>query len=376
MRLHRTCYRLSRILLATQILSSIKLTTNEFVDSKHNQPSDSPHVLDKKDAAIQGAFDIVDTNHNGQLDSAEFANYVHLLQNALQPLLGVSDWNSVSVNNPTSFRTGPRGSRASVDKFWAGFASGILSIWATEVGDKTFFIAAILSMKHDRIIVFAGAIGALIVMTILSVVMGGVAARFLPKYMTHYAGAMLFVIFGLKMLYDSRDMSDSGPSSELNEVEEELAGRRNSGDKDGAIQKEDQEVMLEHGDRNFAERNDKGCESHVNSTSEMIQMFTQSFLLTFLAEWGDRSQIATITLSATNDPFGGEKEVYVFSNTSNLMIHIVTLGAILGHSMCTGLAVVGGKILASRITERTVTIVGGVLFLLFAFHSFVIGPSA
>jgi putative Ca2+/H+ antiporter (TMEM165/GDT1 family) len=53
---------------------------------------------------------------------------------------------------------------------------------------------------------------------------------------------------------------------------------------------------------------------------------------------------------------------------------VVTLGAVLGHSMCTGLAVVGGKFLASRISEKTVTIVGGVLFLMFALHSFVAGP--
>lgn len=89
----------------------------------------------------------------------------------------------------------------------------------------------------------------------------------------------------------------------------------------------------------------------------MMQVFTQTFLMTFLAEWGDRSQIATVTLSATKDAFG------------------VTLGAVLGHAMCTCLAVVGGKFLATRISERTVTLVGGVLFVIFALHSFAVGPA-
>ena len=44
----------------------------------------------------------------------------------------------------------------------------------------------------------------------------------------------------------------------------------------------------------------------------------------------------------------------------------VTLGACIGHALCTGIAVVGGKLLASSIKERTVLIVGGVLFCLFS----------
>lgn len=47
-------------------------------------------------------------------------------------------------------------------------------------------------------------------------------------------------------------------------------------------------------------------------------------------------QIATIALAAVREPLG------------------VTLGGCTGHALCTGLAVIGGKLLASRISERTV----------------------
>ena len=51
-----------------------------------------------------------------------------------------------------------------VHAFFASFSVIIVS----EIGDKTFFIAAILSMKNPRIIVFLGAILALALMTVLS----------------------------------------------------------------------------------------------------------------------------------------------------------------------------------------------------------------
>lgn len=47
------------------------------------------------------------------------------------------------------------------------------------------------------------------------------------------------------------------------------------------------------------------------------QIFINAFTLTFLAEWGDRSQIATIGLAASSDVVG------------------VTVGSIIGHAACT-----------------------------------------
>ena len=52
-------------------------------------------------------------------------------------------------------------------------------IIVTEVGDETFIIAAIMAMRHPRIVVYAGAMTALIFMTVRSV---PYAARFHLHY--------------------------------------------------------------------------------------------------------------------------------------------------------------------------------------------------
>lgn len=76
--------------------------------------------------------------------------------------------------------------------------------------------------------------------------------------------------------------------------------------------------------------------------------FVQTFILTFLGEWGDRSQIATIALAAAQN------------------VYWVTLGTVTGHALCTSVAVIGGRLLASKISVKTVTLGGSALFLAFA----------
>lgn len=52
--------------------------------------------------------------------------------------------------------------------FIHAFIASFSVIVVSELGDKTFFIAAIMAMRHSRFTVFAGAISALALMTVLS----------------------------------------------------------------------------------------------------------------------------------------------------------------------------------------------------------------
>lgn len=52
--------------------------------------------------------------------------------------------------------------------FIHAFIASLSVIIVSELGDKTFFIAAIMAMRHSRVTVLAGALGALALMTVLS----------------------------------------------------------------------------------------------------------------------------------------------------------------------------------------------------------------
>jgi putative Ca2+/H+ antiporter (TMEM165/GDT1 family) len=89
----------------------------------------------------------------------------------------------------------------------------------------------------------------------------------------------------------------------------------------------------------------------INNQSENVWgILLKSFVLTFIAEWGDRTQITTIALAAGN-------------NGNNAIG--VTGGAILGHAICALIAVIGGRVIAGKISEKQVTLIGGILFIIF-----------
>lgn len=78
-------------------------------------------------------------------------------------------------------------------------SSAFLMIIASEIGDKTFLIAAIMAMRHPRLIVFAGAFGSLIVMSALSAAMGHLLPTLISRRWTTLAAAGLFLVFGVKV---------------------------------------------------------------------------------------------------------------------------------------------------------------------------------
>lgn len=283
----------SRMLVAALVYSATALTTSP--QSKALEPSGNPHAQDALTSLLD--FHSPEDPTGAQIPN-EYRDHVLL----------------------TEQRT--------ID-FVKAFVNSFTMILVTEIGDKTFFIAALLSMRHAPGLVFAGAVAALAVMTVLGAIAGFVLPNVMPRQYTHWVAAALFTYFGCVLLKDAWDMyrkgEGEGASDELGEVEEEL-----------------QET--EHKDQQQAQG---GKKKVISATNVLMSAFS----LTFLAEWGDRSQIATIALAAAKDPVG------------------VVIGAIIGHSLCTGAACIGGKLLAGSIPERTVVLAGGIGFILFAVHS-------
>ncbi|CAG9466226.1 unnamed protein product [Pedinophyceae sp. YPF-701] len=207
--------------------------------------------------------------------------------------------------------------------FVNAFARSFMMILVSEAGDETFIIAAIMAMRHKKTVIFAGAMAALAAMTIISTALGVVIPNLISKKTTTRLATLLYLGFGLRLYWIAYNADPHGTEEEIEEVEGKL--KAGSAGRPGPVQAVRKWL-----------------------TQYVTVVFVECCILTFLAEWGDRSQIATITLASHMDPIG------------------VTIGAILGHCICTGAACLGGELLAKRISQRTVAVTGGSLFLLFA----------
>lgn len=256
-------------------------------------------------------------------------------------------------NNPLPEEDAPTANTKVADvSFLHAFIASISVILVSEIGDKTFFIAAIMSMTNPRLIVFLGAILALVIMTILSAVFG-IAATIIPRVYTYYISTVLFFIFGLKMLKDGYSMKPTDAQEEMEEVQMDLRKREDE------REREAQTSMISEAEGGSSGSRTGQLSRNKNRAAWYLasRIFFQAFTMTFLAEWGDRSQLTTIILGARENVFG------------------VIVGGCLGHAFCTGLAVIGGRLIAQKISVRTVTLIGGVVFLLFAVSSLFFDPN-
>ena len=199
-----------------------------------------------------------------------------------------------------------------------GFAQAFSMIIVSEIGDKTFLIAAILAMRHPRLVVFAGAFGSLVVMSILSAAMGHILPTLIPKRWTQLAAGILFLIFGAKLFLEGKDMPSGNEKvlEEMREAEEEINEDVAKHDGTGRVSANGDVIPLEEieaggpatgddhapGEKPKSRSPLKGIFEGTRNLCNFFlgPVFVQGFVLTFLGEWGDRSQIATIMLAAAH----------------------------------------------------------------------------
>lgn len=177
-------------------------------------------------------------------------------------------------------------------------------IFPVELPDKTFIATLVLATRYRPLYVWIGVTAAFAVQTLVAVTLGGLLAQ-LPHRPVQLVAAAMFVI-GAFILFRGAGKADA----EESEVEEEFAAK-------------------------------------VTAPATGLRAIGASFLVLFLAEWGDLSQLLTASLAARyQDPLS------------------VGIGAFLALATISGLGALLGRQLLKRMRLATIRRIGASVCLL------------
>lgn len=180
------------------------------------------------------------------------------------------------------------------------------AIFVVELPDKTFIATLVMSTKMRPLFVWIGVGLAFLLQTGIAVGLGK-AASFLPEQLIHTVAALMFLIGAVILFREAR-----------------------SADDDEADQEEE-----------YAAKADPAAHG--------FRVVATSFLVLFAAEWGDLSQLLTISLVAKYD--------------DPVSVFLGAWGALLAVS---GLAVIVGRLLLQRIKLSLLHYVGATVCVLMA----------
>lgn len=221
-----------------------------------------------------------------------------------------------------------------------GFEKTITGLFSTffftglaEIGDKTFLMVVVYaSKKHlSNFILFACPMLGLAIMHTFGSLFGGLFQLFLSQYVLYIISCSAFFLFGIVLIYQ-------GCTEEEEEIEEKMK----------EVENEVNETMSVYSDGHSKAKHLSGFLNNLRAF--FSHPATKLFLMTLLSEMGDRSQITAVALAATYN------------------IWLVIIGGILGHMIAMLLAIICGKIISQKVSENTITIIGGILFILFSMY--------
>jgi len=203
-------------------------------------------------------------------------------------------------------------------------------VGAAELFDKTFFITMLLAMKHKNFMtaVFVGCFAALVAHVGLAAVLGYGMSRLVSTRTLEFAAAALYFMFALMYANDWRTASDDSLGA-LEEAQETLDAEAELKPLKGNVKGSGQKVL-----------------------SEALRIVSLGFTSTFIAEFGDRTQFAMIGQHASQP------------------IIPVCIGSTIAFFFLCAVATACGAFLSNMaVSERSVAMIGGLSFLLFAIVS-------
>jgi len=201
-----------------------------------------------------------------------------------------------------------------------------------EVFDKTWFVALLMALKYDKLVVFWSCFLGLAAHVAIAGVFGLAFAKLVPMRYLDFGAAALYAFFAVLFYID---YLNADPDSDMIEAGKEEAA-------------EDCEGAVEEDGTNYGATDAKKA-AYASKLRHNMKVFGACCMAMFIAEWGDRTQIAMIGAAAS-------KPVVPVCIGSMAAFFLLTLSAV----------IVGGMLKNQKISEKLVHGVSSIAFVGFA----------
>lgn len=237
--------------------------------------------------------------------------------------------------------------------FKSSLVTGFLLIFISEIGDNTFIIALIFSLKFGMLNSLVISSVTLILLNAFWLFVGASLNLIMYDYLIRWGATCLFFVFATIMLIDGLKMDNKLIIDEVKEKEEEIENKMIDENKDQDNENKESKENLLPKDKEKNETDKINTQEsdvlHVKKgrlTWSIIWSYSMSLVV---AECGDKSQITAITISATYD-FKG-----------------VLIGSSIAFFIAILIAVSIGQFFSKHVSEKMVVLTGAALFYLYAF---------
>jgi len=227
------------------------------------------------------------------------------------------------------------------------FFVSLTMVSMAEIFDKTWFVAFVMAMRYDKCIVFWSCFCGLVLHVFIAAAFGIAFMHLLSPRTLSLLAAGLYTVFAILYGYD---WYTSDADSDMIEAGKEEVTAEAFADTENAIEEAQYGTILS--EKSHPKKTPRG-EDAIQKAQEMAGIFWQCFVMVFIAEWGDRTQIAMIGIHAT------------------LPLIPVMIGSTIAFGLLTLSAVLLGRLLGDKtLSESTVKGVCALSFLVFALVAF------
>lgn len=233
------------------------------------------------------------------------------------------------------------------------FIQSFSLVGIAELFDKTWFVALLMSVKYDKNLVFWSCFSALGAHTLIAVLIGATINKIFPISVLHFGATALYTFFAFLYL---KDWYYADPDADIIEAGKAEAGEDLDEDNCEMQKIETGEVvgcMEENADGESSPKTQEHQETKTKTDTKKVKdwkaVACQCFMAMFIAEWGDRTQIAMIGQHASQP------------------LIPVCAGSLLAFFLLTVSAVIVGMCLdGMKLSEKMVHLVSSLSFFVFA----------